>query len=103
MNRCERCLFVLPASDFRLRADTGQRRTACKSCEADAAAERRGGRLERQACDTCGVPSPKIRLGGTSGCTCSACVQASDASRLARWEANRKALMAKLQAASPEA
>jgi hypothetical protein len=98
--RCERCLFVLPASAFRLRADTGRARTVCKACEAESAALRRGGLVERAACDTCGQDHPVYRLGGTTGSTCSPCLTKVDAPRVARWQERQQRLQERLQEAA---
>ncbi len=100
MMRCERCLFVLPASDFRLRADTGKPRSACKACEAESTALRRGGLVERAPCDTCGQDHPVSRLSGTTGSTCSSCLDKVDAPRVARWQERQQRLRVRLQEAA---
>ena len=103
MNRCDRCLFSLPASDFRLRADTGHRRATCKACEAKERSFRRGDLVERALCDTCGQEHPVSRLGGTTGLTCSSCITSVDEARVARWQERQQRLRERLQAASASA
>jgi hypothetical protein len=100
MMRCERCLYALPASDFRLRADTGRPRAACKACEAKDTALRRGSQVERSLCDTCGQDHPVSRLGGTTGSTCSSCLDKVDAPRVARWQERQQRLHERLQEAA---
>lgn len=94
--RCERCLFMLPASAFRARSDTGKLRSTCKACEANATALRRGGTVQRAPCLTCGEVHP---VSAMDDGTCRACLHREDQARVARWAERQARLRARIQAA----